>query len=183
MLQCVAVCCSALQCVAVCGSVMFDKQVPARDVSYRARCSVLQCVAVRCSALQCVAVRCSALQCVAVRCSALQCVVVRGIVVVDKQVPAQDLSCRARCSARHQQAPQHACCTKRRRRCGSRTALACVCCSVLQYVAECCSVLHLWTYIHMRVARGVDDAAVRVQHLPVCCSVLQRVAVCCSVLQ
>jgi len=44
VLQCVAVCCSALQCVAV-------------------RCSVLQCVAVCCSALQCVAVCRSVLQC------------------------------------------------------------------------------------------------------------------------
>jgi len=57
VLQCVAVCCSALQCVAV-------------------RCSVLQCIAVCCSALQCVAVRCSVLQCVAVCCSVLQCVAV-----------------------------------------------------------------------------------------------------------
>jgi len=58
VLQCVAVCCSALQCVAV-------------------RCSALQCVAVRCSALQCVAVRCGVLQRVAVCCSALQCAAVR----------------------------------------------------------------------------------------------------------
>jgi len=42
VLQCVAVCCSALQCVAVC-------------------CSVLQCVAVCCSVLQCFAVCCSVL--------------------------------------------------------------------------------------------------------------------------
>jgi len=55
MLQCVAVCCSALQCVAV-------------------RCSALQCVAVRCSALQCVAVCCGALQCDTVCSSVLQCV-------------------------------------------------------------------------------------------------------------
>ena len=52
MLQCVAVCCSALQCVA-------------------ARCSALQCVAVSparytLSVLQCVAVFCSVLQCNAV---------------------------------------------------------------------------------------------------------------------
>jgi len=37
VLQCAAVCCSALQCAAVC-------------------CSVLQCAAVRCSVLHCVAV-------------------------------------------------------------------------------------------------------------------------------
>jgi len=54
VLQCVAVCCSALQCVAV-------------------RCSVLQCVAVCYSVLQCVTVCC---KCVAVCCRVLQCVAV-----------------------------------------------------------------------------------------------------------
>jgi len=52
-LKCVAVRCSVLQCGAVC-------------------CSAVQCVAVRCSVLQCGAVSCSAVQCVAVRCSVLQ---------------------------------------------------------------------------------------------------------------
>jgi len=69
-----------LQCVAVCGSALQSTAV---------RRSVLQCVAVccsayqapstvnhgthGCSALQCVAVCCSVLQCVAVCCSVLQC--------------------------------------------------------------------------------------------------------------
>jgi len=54
VLQCVAVCCSALQCDAVC-------------------CSLLQCVAsVFCGVLQCVALCCGVLQCVAVCCSVLQ---------------------------------------------------------------------------------------------------------------
>jgi hypothetical protein len=64
-MQCVAVCCSVLQCVAVCCSVLQCVAV---------RCSVLQCVTVYCSVLQCVAVCCSVLQCVAVCCSVLQCV-------------------------------------------------------------------------------------------------------------
>ena len=46
-----------------------------------------------------------------------------------------------------------------------------LCCSVLQCVAVCCSVLHLkWILTSL--------------HIPsLCCSVLQCVAVCCSVLQ
>jgi len=57
VMQCDAVWCSALQCVAVC-------------------CSMLQYVAVCCSMLQYVAVRCSVLQCVALRCRILHCVAV-----------------------------------------------------------------------------------------------------------
>ena len=63
VLQCVAVCCSALQCVAVCCSVLQCAAVC---------CSVLQCVAVCCSVLQYVAVCYSVLQCAAVCCSILQ---------------------------------------------------------------------------------------------------------------
>ena len=47
MLQCVAVCCSALQCVAVCYSVL---------QSIAVIFSVLQCFAAYCSVLHCVAV-------------------------------------------------------------------------------------------------------------------------------
>ena len=58
------VCYSVLQCVAVCSSAL------QRGVSSEAACAnafgVLQCVAVCCSVLQCVAVCCSILQCVAV---------------------------------------------------------------------------------------------------------------------
>ena len=57
VLQCVAVCCSALQCVTLC-------------------CIVLQCIVVYCSVMQFVAACCSVLQCVAVRYSALHCVAV-----------------------------------------------------------------------------------------------------------
>ena len=88
VLQCVAVCCSAvccseLQCVAVCWGVLqcdtvccivfpdafvvlhfHVQQIFKRQVC----CSVLQCVAVCCSVLQCVAVCCSMLQCVVVCC-------------------------------------------------------------------------------------------------------------------
>jgi len=53
VLQCVAVCCSAVYCVVFCSTniqVACDKGL------------LCVCVVVRCSALQCVAVRCSALQ-------------------------------------------------------------------------------------------------------------------------
>ena len=97
LLQCVAVCCSALQLV-ICAKASVLLNVPSA-LRYVC-CSVLQCVAVCCSVLQCVAVCCSVLQlvicakasvllnvpsavrcvccrvlqCVAVCCSALQCV-------------------------------------------------------------------------------------------------------------
>jgi len=54
VLQCFAVCCSALQCVAVC-------------------CSVLQCLVVCCSVLQCLAMCHRLLQCVVACCSVLWC--------------------------------------------------------------------------------------------------------------
>jgi len=82
VLQCAAVCCSALQCV-------IDTPACCREESLCS--SVLQFVAVRCSALlcvvnthmlqgrvlvlQCIAVCSSLLQCVAVCCCALQCVI------------------------------------------------------------------------------------------------------------
>ena len=48
-----------------------------------------------------------------------------------------------------------------------------MCCSVLQCVAVCCSVL----------LESVQGDLRRIQCVAVCCSVLQCVAVCCSVLQ
>ena len=78
LLQCVAVCCSAMQCDAVFHSVLLTvcgnalQMLQCVAVCY----SVLQCVAVCCSVLQCVAVCCSVLQCVTVCCSVLQCVAV-----------------------------------------------------------------------------------------------------------
>ena len=70
VLQCVAVCCSALQCESHDIALTVSAHLSIANV--RVVC-VLQCVAVCCSVLQCVAVCCSLLQCVAVRCSALQC--------------------------------------------------------------------------------------------------------------
>jgi len=66
--QCVTVCCSVLQCDAVCLSGLVIQIVRIHRI--------LKCVAVCCSVLQCVAVCCSVLQCVAVCCSVLQCVTV-----------------------------------------------------------------------------------------------------------
>ena len=79
MVQCVAVCCSAVKCVAmslsrshlfggvaVCASVLqSDGILLEEDGPYLGG---LQCVAVRCSVLQCIAVCCSVLQCVAACC-------------------------------------------------------------------------------------------------------------------
>ena len=73
VLQCVAVCCSALRCVEV-------------------RYGVLQCVAVCCGVLQCVEVSCMradmlpVLQCVAVRCSVMHVCRHTSFVAVYEQV-------------------------------------------------------------------------------------------------
>jgi len=66
VLQCVAVCCSALQCVArsrgqECQS--FHPPSLWSRTDQNDQCSVVQLVAVCCSVLQCVAVCCSVLQC------------------------------------------------------------------------------------------------------------------------
>ena len=56
---------------------------------------------------------------------------------------------------------------------------------VLQCVAECCSVLPC-VAVRRKSTIAPSSAAVRcsvLQHVSVCCSVLQCVAVCCSVLQ
>jgi len=84
VLQCVAVCCSALQCVAIWYSVLQD------DAVLAGWCSVLQCVAVCCSVFQCVAVLCSVLQNDAVLagwCSVLQCVAVCCRVMMSRSKP------------------------------------------------------------------------------------------------
>ena len=88
MLQCVAVCHSALQCDVVCIHMYINVSC-IRDVlqCVVVCCSVSQCVAVCRSVFTCVykclmhmnrscVVNCTALQCVAVCCSALQCVAV-----------------------------------------------------------------------------------------------------------
>jgi len=62
-------------------------------------------------------------------------------------------------------------------------AVSCMCCSVLQCVKVCCSVL---LEVQCDGRRTVVCAAVCcsvLQCVAVCCSVLQCVAVCCSVLQ
>jgi len=53
-----------------------------------------------------------------------------------------------------------------------------VCCSVLQYFAMYCSVLHQRTGHQKHSGRAAGQGL-----LPVCCNVLQCVAVCGSVLQ
>ena len=57
LLQCVAVCCSALQCVTVCCSVWMRSARVSSNLSDRLNCcSMLQYVAVCCSVMQCDAV-------------------------------------------------------------------------------------------------------------------------------
>ena len=108
-----SVCCSELRCVAVCCSVC---------------CSVLQCAAVLCTCdtslctshsqrgVPCVAVYCRVLQCVAMCCSVLRCVAVCCIVL--QRVAA----------------------------CCSVSQCVAMCRSVLQCVAACCSALQ--TFLH-----------------------------------
>ena len=87
VVQCVAVCCSAMVVCLCKNGVCIAAIVCGQGVAVR--CSVLQCIVLRCSVLQCVTVRCSVLQCVAVHCSALQCVA----------VCCCDCMCAVRCSA------------------------------------------------------------------------------------
>jgi len=75
VLQCVAVCCSALQCVCVVVC-----------------CSVLQCAAVCCSAWQCIAVRYSVLQCAAVRQIATHAVN-KGVMSHERVMSLRNASC------------------------------------------------------------------------------------------
>jgi len=215
VLQRIAVCCSALQwntalqCAAV-------------------RCSVVQCVAVRCSALQwntmwqCVAVRCSALQrvavkyYVAVRCSVLQCVAVCCSEILSKMtitysIYTFDLSVFRVIFISNVgmvtffDSWEFVPCASLRWKYGgvlSDTA----CCSALQCVAVCCSLVQwdytgrefvpcislkvrcwwsvewygLWVvFLDLRVSVGL----MYVRFSAVCCSVLQCVAGVCSVLQ
>jgi len=62
-----------------------------------------------------------------------------------------------------------------------------VCCSVLQCVAVCCSVLQMCCSVLQSVAlihRALLHVCYAVvQCVAACCSVLQRVAACCSMLQ
>ena len=84
-LQCVATRCNVLQRVAVCHSHTECLRLLLLGLLHGAGvCGVskhIKCVAVCCSMLQCVAACCSVLQCVAVCCSALQCVAVNTLSV------------------------------------------------------------------------------------------------------
>jgi len=75
MLQCVAVCCSALSPnqPRMLGLICGKRPVLHCVECVALCCSVLQCFAVFCCVLQSFAVCCSVLQCVALRCSVLQC--------------------------------------------------------------------------------------------------------------
>jgi len=153
MLQCVAVCCSALQCAASC-------------------CSVLQCVAVCCSMLQCVAVCCSVLQCVALwhKCDtarhsrlsilsdrdAVCCSMLQFVAVCCNRVPmilqishaTHKMSNVTHIPGENDQARFHL----------DFTLDGIISFNVLQHVAACCSVLQC--------------AVVMLQCVAVCCSVL-----------
>ena len=62
-----------------------------------------------------------------------------------------------------------------------------VCCSVLQFVAVCCSLLYCVVVFPMELMTAAHSMCDKSDHgmsyAAVCCSVLQCVAVCCSVLQ
>ena len=166
-------CCNVVQCAVVCYNCVDEPF--AADVmchfEFTVCCKVLRCVAVRCSVLSCVAIWYNALwcvttvwmnpwwllsratlnlQCVAVCCSVLQCV-----------------ACVAVCynCVREPSAPQ-----------ANADFEFALCCSVLQYGAACCKVLHLQCVTLRR------SPTLNLHCAAACCSVLQRAAVCCSVL-
>jgi len=123
------------------------------------RCSASQCVAVCCSSLQCVAVRCSVLQCIAVWCSMLLLVRVTLLwsssahISIVRCCVLQGVCCNMLSFAHHidmvfvdesARVPQLALislscsvspCV------GSSLQCVTVCCSVVQYKTERCSVL------------------------------------------
>jgi len=111
VLQCVAVCCSLLQCVAVC-----CRALQSFDTEYVSR------VWVYCSESQCVVVCCSVWQCDAMCCSVCHGVAVRwhGIHVACC-IKLRVLQCVAQFSAYNN--------------------VLSACCSVLQWIAACCSAL------------------------------------------
>jgi len=222
-----AVCCSVvwllavgrsvLQCFAVCCSALL--RVAAPDVACRVLlavcCSVVQLVAVCCSVLQCFAVCCSArcgmrsafLQCAAVRCSLVQsgaiwCCALQWFAASCsawfsvQSAPCSVLQCGAvGCSAQQCFA---ICCSARG---GMRSAfLQCVavCGSALQWCVACCS-----AWCGMRSASSVVQCGVALCDVlqcrwymlqcrwyvvfgelhAVCCSALQCGAVSCCALQ
>ena len=100
--------------------------------------NVLQCVAVYCSVLQCVTVCCSVLQCVAVCCRVLQCVFRVFSECFQCVAVGRSLSCAlfASCYLAHARSHtvSHSVLLLPQPRCA-------VCCSVLQRVAVCSTVL------------------------------------------
>jgi len=151
-LQCLAVCCSVLQCVAVCCSVL--KPDLDSDVAEKAGVArVVQFIACALQSIAAVAACCCALQRGAVYCSALWCV--------------------ATCSTMR----SCFCCLVLISKLRNRSVAAC--CSVLQRVAACSSVLQPDLD---SVVAGKVGIARALQPVAVCCSVLQCVATC-SVMQ
>jgi len=139
-------------------------------------CSVVPCVVVWFSVLQCSAVCCGVLRCVAVCCSVLQCAKRQPrLRICDSMVQcggALWFSCAAAvvqlwncvllavyCSVLKGVAVS--CCSSVAE-CVTSTSNRCPHHAIIQYVAVCCSVLHL---------------------AAACCSMLQYVAVCCRVMQ
>ena len=132
MLQCGALWCNVVQCVAVCCSVLQHM-----NTSHVARLleavTYVQCGAVRCSALPCVAMCCRVSQCVAVCRSVSQCVAVCRSVLrhmdTGGKIPGVVCCIEFAYVTRLLEAIPHVQCVA-------------VCCSVLQSIGTCCSVLH-----------------------------------------
>jgi len=199
VLQCVAVCCSAMQyvalgyyvlpCVAVrcsCSAGQFYmrhvgslRMILQLEAVY---CSVLQCIAVYCSVLQCVAVCCDVLYLVAMHCSVLQCGAVHS-------------SCSAGAVLHMSRIWEYASAiaTGSSQHCSVLQCVA-LCCTLLQCIAVRCRVLPLqfvyslmyviytWQYAN-DIATGSSTS---IRPPQVCCSVLnmlQWIALCCNVLQ
>ena len=168
MLQCVEVWCSVVQCVAGCCSVL---QCVALSMSVSPIAFTLHCDAVWCCTLQCFAVRCSVWRCGAVCCSVSHWAI-SGIALLLLQCGAVcciALQWVAVSSFRHRPLHSHNTMLQGVAQWAVFGIAHCIhttlCCRVLQSVAGCCSVLHL--FLHSCTFA-----------LPLCCSVLQCVAVC-----
>jgi len=154
VLWCVAVCCSVLQCVPMCVAV-FWLGIPNKAANSGASevcCSVLQCVAVCCSVMQCV------LQCFGLGFQTRwpnwgASEVCLGFSNVFQRV------CFSLWAGGSNQGGQL----------GEPLMCVAVCCSVLQSVAESCSVCVAVSWVGIRI-KAVNSGCVAV-----CCSVLQCV--------
>jgi len=124
LLKCVKVCCIIVCCRVVAGSTCVSPLLMSMSPLISTRASAKQYIAVHCSALQCIAVFCSMLQCVecvTICCNVLPCTAVRHSVLqcFCSVVAAITSTLPALRSTRPF--------------------------TVLQYVAECCSVLQCFT--------------------------------------